>query len=83
MNNAAQATNANPVLLGIDRIVDFATLGEYRVVTGTAPKKVDQRDIWAIDIEWDSAVSGSARVRPTCSLPRARDRRLARERVNG
>lgn len=84
---AASAANrvnpANPVLLGIDRIVDFATLGEYRVVTGGAPKIVDDNDIWADDIEWDAHVSTAARVRPSCSLPRARDRRLARERVNG
>lgn len=74
---------ANPVLLGIDRIVDFATLGEYRVVTGSAPKSVQENDIWAQDLEWDAHVSTAARVRPSCSLPRARDRRLARERVNG
>lgn len=79
--NAASA--ANPVLLGIDRIVDFATLGEYRVVTGSAPKSVEDNDIWAQDLEWDSHVSTAARVRPSCSLPRARDRRLARELVNG
>lgn len=85
--NAASA--ANPVLLGIDRIVDFATLGEYRVVTGSVPKSVEDNDIWAQDlewvqdIEWDAHVSTAARLRPSCSLPRARDRRLARERVNG
>lgn len=81
---AANAVSAvNPVLLGIDRIVDFATLGEYRVVTGSAPKSVQENDIWAQDLEWDAHVSTAARLRPSCSLPRARDRRLARERVNG
>lgn len=83
MNSAAQATNANPFLIGVDRIVDFATLGEYRVVTGSAPKAVAEGDIWATDIEWDSPVASGARVRPACRLPRARDRRLARERVSG
>lgn len=85
---ATSPLKPNPVLLGIDRIVDFATLGEYRVVTGSAPKQVRDSDIWAVDIEWDThvtgaAVSSAARVRPSCSLPRARDRRLARERVSG
>lgn len=83
MNSAAQANHANPILFGIDRIVDFATLGEYRVVTGSANKNVDERDIWATDIEWDTPVSVGVRIRPTCSLPRARDRRLARQRVSG
>lgn len=73
----------NPMLLGIDRIVDFATLGEYRVVTGAAPKQVQESDIWAVDIEWDANVTASTRLRSSCSLPRARDRRLARERISG
>lgn len=80
---ATSPSKPNPMLLGIDRIVDFATLGEYRVVTGSAPKQVQDRDIWAVDIEWDANVTSAARLRPTCSLPRARDRRLARERVSG
>lgn len=80
---ATSPNKPNPMLLGIDRIVDFATLGEYRVVTGAAPKQVQESDIWAVDIEWDVSVSTAARIRPTCSLPRARDRRLARERVSG
>lgn len=77
------ASKINPMLLGIDRIVDFATLGEYRVVTGAAPKQVQDSDIWEVDIEWDANVTSAARLRPSCSLPRARDRRLARERVSG
>lgn len=83
MISAPEAIAANPVLLGIDRIVDFATLGEFRVVTGAPPRTVADRDIWAIDIEWDTPIAAGARIRPACSLPRARDRRLARERVNG
>ena len=85
MNTPASTSpnKPNAMLLGIDRVVDFATLGEYRVVTGSAPKQVQESDIWAVDIEWDANVSTAARLRPDCSLPRARDRRLARERVSG
>ena len=75
--------NASPdniIVKGVDRVVDFATLGEYRVVTDAPARTVAERDVWATDIEW----SGTPRSRGVeCSLPRARDRKLARERVRG
>lgn len=80
----------NFMLLGLDRVVDFATLGEYRVVTdrvvsGHRVREVEDLDIWATDIEWAPADDRrvAPRERVPCSLPRARDRKLARERVRG
>ena len=64
----------------VDLMIDFATLGEYRVVTDSPRRTVRARDVWATDIEWSSR----PRQREIeCSLPRARDRALARERVRG
>ena len=75
----------NFMLLGLDRVVDFATLGEYRVVTGQPLREVRDQDIWATDIEWDSNNdwNSAKRERVACALPRARDRKLARDRVRG
>ncbi|MBI2691894.1 MAG: hypothetical protein HYX29_08135 [Solirubrobacterales bacterium] len=70
----------NRFVKSLDLVVDFATLGEYRVITDFPRRKVRSRDIWATDIEWSSR----PRQREIeCSLPRARDRALARERVRG
>jgi hypothetical protein len=79
-----KASPENRFVKSLDFVVDFATLGEYRVVTDaprkTARKTVRASDVWAIDIEW----STRPRQREIkCSLPRARDRALARERVRG
>lgn len=88
MNSPSSVDNANYFLLGLDRLVDFATLGEYRVVFGDDTdrvgasadrKSVSPDEIWATDIEWSS----TARSRGECSLPRARDRKLARQSVRG
>ena len=65
------------VAKSVDVVVDFATLGEYRVLAGSAPRRVEREDIWAIDVEW----SAPDRARSECSLPRARDRRLARAAI--
>jgi len=64
---------------GVDFAVDFATLGEYRVlVDAAAPAARD--DLWARDLEW----AAPERSRDfTCTLPRARDRALARQLVRG
>ena len=75
-----KASPNNRFVKSLDLVVDFATLGEYRVVTDAPRKKVHARDVWATDIEW----SQRPRQREIeCSLPRARDRALARERVRG
>ena len=65
----------------VDAVVDFATLGEYRVITESAPRKVEAEDIWATDVEWPAvewSVAERNRGAATCRLPRARDRKLAR-----
>lgn len=74
------ASPDNPLIKSLDLIIDFATLGEYRVV-GDAPRRpVRREDIWADGIAWEQR----ARQREiTCSLPRARDRKWARERIRG
>lgn len=92
MKEIKTASN-NLFVLGVDRVVDFATLGEYRVVTGSHERQVEERNIWAqhdwpqnnwaADIDWSSASARADRQPSTCSLPRARDRKLARERVRG
>lgn len=75
-----KASPNNRFVKSLDLVIDFATLGEYRVVTDAPRKKVHARDVWATDIEWSSR----PRTREIeCSLPRARDRALARERVRG
>jgi hypothetical protein len=69
------------VAAGIDIAIDFATLGEYRVVTdaafSTPVEDAKADDLWATGIEW----SAPDRTRATCSLPRARNRDWARSRV--
>jgi hypothetical protein len=68
----------NRFVKSLDLVVDFATLGEYRVVTDAPVRTVKDRDVWATDIEWSQAV----RQRDSkCSLPRARERNWAPTRV--
>jgi len=75
-----KASPNNRFVKSLDLAIDFATLGEYRVVTDVPRRTVKARDVWATDIEWSSR----PRQREIeCSLPRARDRALARERVRG
>lgn len=75
-----KASPNNRFVKSLDLVIDFATLGEYRVVTDAPRRTVRSRDVWATDIEWSSR----PRAREIeCSLPRARDRAFARERVRG
>ena len=82
---ATSPVKPNPVLLGLDRVVDFATLGEYRVVTDSARQAGS-----ATATSGQRTSSGStsrravvaARVRRPAAPPRPRSR-LARERVRG
>ncbi|MFY9265289.1 MAG: hypothetical protein WAO61_07680 [Solirubrobacterales bacterium] len=66
---------------GLDIAIDFATLGEYRVITGasnpTSTQAGRSSDDWATGIEW----SAPERTRAACSLPRARNRAWARSRI--
>lgn len=67
----------------LDLVVDFATLGEYRVIgdceTGARSNAVSaDESLWAADVDWQSA----PRTREIeCSLPRARDRARARASI--
>lgn len=74
---------ARTVASGIDIAIEFATLGEYRVVTDMTVRppagELEFDDLWATGIEWSSA----ERERATCSLPRARNREWARSRIRG
>lgn len=49
-----KASPENRFVKSLDFVVDFATLGEYRVVTDAPRKTVRARDVWATDIEWSS-----------------------------
>lgn len=70
----------NRLVKGLDLVIDFATIGEYRIVTDNPRRPVAESDLWARDLDW----TAPARSRTTeCRLPRARDRALARERVRG
>ncbi len=65
----------NRFVKSLDIAIDFATLGEYRLVTDLPRRPVRSADLWARDIEWTQP----ARTREvTCSLPRAHDRAAAR-----
>lgn len=75
-----KASTDNRFVKSLDLVIDFATLGEYRVVTDLPRRTVAEQDIWAKDIDW-SQVPRTREIK--CSLPRARDRKLARERVRG
>lgn len=75
-----KASPENRFVKSLDLVIDFATLGEYRVVTDAPRRPVRSEDLWARGIEW----SAPPRTREIeCRLPRARDRKLARERVRG
>jgi uncharacterized protein with GYD domain len=67
------------IAAGIDLAVDFATLGEYRVVVEQSAPRTDA-DLWAADVEWTAPTRDRS---TTCSLPRAHDRAVARELVRG
>lgn len=71
------------IVAGVDLAIDFATLGEYRVVTdanvSTLVDDAASGREWAAGIEW----SAPECTRAACSLPRARNREWARSRVHG
>lgn len=70
---------SSQLLKSIDLVVDFATLGEYRVIEDVGPQDVAAADtVWGADVSWQSAPR-SREIE--CSLPRARDRALARARI--
>jgi hypothetical protein len=72
----------NRFVKSLDLVIDFATLGEYRVVTDAPVRTVRDRDVWATDIEWTQRTRHRDAQRPSsCSLPRARERNWAPTRV--
>ncbi len=54
-----------------DAAVEFATLGEYRIVVREEPVAAAPDCLWVGGIEW---VSTPRRRETTCRLPRAHDR---------
>lgn len=55
-----------------DVAVEFATLGEYRVVTAVAEVQESvAEDLWAGDVSWSAT---PRRREAPCRLPRAHDR---------
>ncbi|MFY9487295.1 MAG: hypothetical protein WAP35_01170 [Solirubrobacterales bacterium] len=90
-----QNKTARAVAAGIDIAIDFATLGEYRVisdeaVTGaTVTSAAGQASTEAVsqatvsDGDWAFGIEWSSpeRTRATCSLPRARNREWASSRI--
>ena len=78
---------SNNFYKNLDLVVDFATLGEYRVI-GERDRAVhanaDQSEarLWTADVEWQPAPRARA---VECRLPRLHDRArefsAARERV--
>ncbi|MBI4898847.1 MAG: hypothetical protein HY827_10840 [Actinobacteria bacterium] len=71
------------IAAGIDIAIDFATLGEYRVVLDAPVTRFAEdagtESLWATGIEWTTP----DRSRATCSLPRARNRDWAKTRIRG
>lgn len=68
----------NKIVRGVDFVIDFATLGEYRVVTDNPRRPVDERNLWARDVEWTSPRRTRALE---CSLPRVHNRGAQRLRA--
>ncbi|MBJ7348500.1 MAG: hypothetical protein JHC87_08030 [Thermoleophilaceae bacterium] len=61
-----------------DAVVEFSTLGEYRLVIEEAvvsSAQSDLTDIWALEVEWPTATR--SRTPASCSLPRSHDRGTA------
>jgi hypothetical protein len=65
---------------GFDRAIDFATLGEYRVVVDEPAAAVDADDLWFADVEWSAPVRSRE---ASCVLPRSHDRVASRDFVAG
>jgi hypothetical protein len=80
-----KASPNNRFVKSLDLVVDFATLGEYRVVTDAPIRTVADRDVWATDIEWSQPVrsTGNRQRDTVCTLPRARKRNWEPTRVRG
>jgi hypothetical protein len=74
-----KASPDNRFIKSLDLVIDFATLGEYRVVTDAPRRPVRSQDLWAKDIDWSQ---GTRTRHIECSLPRARDRARARQTVS-
>lgn len=72
------AKTNNRALKGLDLVIDFATLGEYRVVTDRPRRAVAEADLWATDIDWTQP---ERRREMPCRLPRIRERATSMQRV--
>ncbi len=59
-------------LRGADFVVEFSTLGEYRVgLSEEVRENVTPEDLWSVDVEWTVPRGQS---RGECRLPRVHDR---------
>lgn len=68
----------NRFVKSLDLVIDFATIGEYRIVSSPPRRELAADDFWANDIEWVQL----PRDRDiACRLPRARDRNSAVARI--
>jgi hypothetical protein len=68
-----KAAADNRIVKGLDFAVDFATLGEYRLVTERPRRRVKEQELWAADLDW---IQRPRTREVECSLPRARARTL-------
>lgn len=68
------------LLSALDRGLDFATLGEYRVVVIAPEQALSERRDWADDVTW---TQGPQRRSTPCRLPRAHQRGLTHARLRG
>lgn len=59
------------LLAAADAVVEFSTLGEYRVMIEGAEAAENVVGLWDEPIEWSSPVRAA---RPECTLPRVHDR---------
>lgn len=62
---------SNNFYKSLDLVVDFATLGEYRVIGDRERAVQSEERLWSADVDWQPA----PRAREVeCSLPRLHDR---------
>jgi hypothetical protein len=62
---------SNPISRSLDFVVDFATLGEYRVIGDQITDDNAEDRLWSSDVEWQPAPR-SREVE--CHLPRLHNR---------
>lgn len=69
METSVKVKPENRIVKQLDCVIDFATLGEYRVVTDRPRKSPPRSKFWAEDLDW---VQRPRTREVECRLPRAR-----------